>query len=92
MTAQSIPVDATVYIARHRGLVGSAIWRFVETCGFIRLLGATSREADLRDLEAPRTYFQIHRPRVVIDAAARVGGIVCNSTQPVEFLSCSLRI
>jgi GDP-L-fucose synthase len=81
-----------VYIAGHRGLVGSAIWRHLQQQGFTSLIGATSAEVDLRDREATAAFFGRERPDVVIDAAARVGGILANSTYPADFLSDNLRI
>ena len=83
---------AKVYIAGHRGLVGSAIWRHLEGRGFTGLVGATSAEVDLRDRGATSAFFRRERPDVVIDAAARVGGILANSTYPADFLSDNLRI
>jgi len=81
-----------IYIAGHRGLVGSAIWRHLREQGFTSLVGATSSEVDLRNREATSTFFDRERPDVVIDAAARVGGILANSTHPADFLSDNLRI
>ena len=83
---------ALIYIAGHRGLVGSAIWRHLEEQGFTSLVGATSSEVDLRDREATSAFFARELPDVVIDAAARVGGILANSTYPADFLSDNLRI
>ena len=89
-----LPLDraSRVYIAGHRGLVGSAIWRLLESQGFTNLLGTTSGEVDLRDRDATFAYFVRARPDVVIDAAAKVGGIMANSTYPADFLSDNLRI
>ena len=84
--------DAAVYVAGHRGLVGSAVWRRLEAEGFTRLIGATSKELDLRDRDATMAFFAEHRPEVVIDAAAKVGGILANRDHPTEFLSDNLRI
>ncbi|MFC0624474.1 GDP-L-fucose synthase family protein [Kribbella deserti] len=84
--------NARVYVAGHRGLVGSAVWRRLEAEGFTRLIGATSRELDLRDRDATMAFFAEHRPEVVIDAAAKVGGILANRDHPTEFLSDNLRI
>lgn len=84
--------NAKVYIAGHRGLVGSAIWRHLEVQGFTELIGATSSEVDLRDHDATSAFFERQLPDVVIDAAARVGGILANSTYPADFLSDNLRI
>ncbi|MDX6281479.1 MAG: GDP-L-fucose synthase [Kribbellaceae bacterium] len=84
--------NARVYVAGHRGLVGSAIWRKLEAEGFTDLIGATSKELDLRDRDQTFAYFAEHRPTVVIDAAAKVGGILANRDHPTEFLSDNLRI
>ena len=83
---------APVYVAGHRGLVGSAIWRRLEAAGFTNLIGASSSELDLRDRSATFAFLAEHRPAVVIDAAARVGGILANRDHPTEFLSDNLRI
>ena len=84
--------SSRVYVAGHRGLVGSAIWRHLEALGFEDLVGASSAEVDLRDRQATTAFFEATRPDVVIDAAARVGGILANSREPAEFLSDNLRI
>ena len=94
---QTLPVraldrDSVVYVAGHRGLVGSAIWRHLEAEGFTNLVGRTSAELDLRDREAVRAFFAAERPQVVLDAAAKVGGIMANSTYPADFLSVNLLI
>jgi GDP-L-fucose synthase len=81
-----------VYVAGHRGLVGSAIWRHLQEQGFGSLVAATSSELDLRDRQATSAFFERQRPEVVIDAAAKVGGILANSTYPADFLSDNLRI
>lgn len=84
--------DATTYVAGHRGLVGSAIWRKLESEGFDRLVGARSSELDLRERGPVFDYFAEHKPRYVVLAAAKVGGILANNTYPVDFLSENLRI
>ena len=84
--------SATTYIAGHRGLVGSAVWRELEGRGFDKLVGRTSGELDLREREATRAFFAETRPQVVVLAAARVGGILANSTYPAEFISDNLRV
>ncbi|WP_144659243.1 GDP-L-fucose synthase [Paenarthrobacter nicotinovorans] len=88
------PLDrhAAFYIAGHRGLVGSAIWRKLEAEGFTGLIGKTSAELDLKDREAVFAFFSTHKPRYVALAAAKVGGILANSSYPVDFLSDNLRI
>lgn len=84
--------DATFYVAGHRGLVGSAIWRRLEAAGFTRLVGRTSSELDLKDRESTFAFFAETKPRYVVLAAAKVGGIMANSTYPVDFLSDNVRI
>lgn len=81
-----------IYIAGHRGMVGSAIWRQLEQEGYKNLIGATSKELDLRQQQAVSDFFKAQRPDVVIDAAARVGGILANSTYPYQFLMENLQI
>jgi GDP-L-fucose synthase len=81
-----------VYVAGHRGLAGSAIWRALAADGFDDVVGAASSEVDLRDRAAAFDYLLTARPDVVVLAAARVGGIVANDTYPAEFLSENLRI
>ncbi|GAA1860931.1 GDP-L-fucose synthase [Pseudonocardia ailaonensis] len=87
-----LPRHATVYVAGHHGLVGSAIVRHLRAQGFANIVGARSGEVDLRDPAAVRAWFDRTRPDVVVDAAARVGGILANSREPVEFLSDNLRM
>lgn len=84
--------DATTFVAGHRGLVGSAIWRKLQREGFTSLVGRRSGELDLRDREAVFDFFAETRPRYVVLAAAKVGGILANNTYPVDFLSDNLRI
>ena len=84
--------NAKIYIAGHRGMVGSACWRALETAGYSNLLGKTSKELDLRDQRAVNDFIQEERPEVIIDAAARVGGILANDTYPYEFLMDNMLI
>lgn len=83
---------APTYVAGHRGLVGSAVWRHLADVGFTDLIGRTSAELDLRDRDAVSRFFAATAPRTVVLAAARVGGIHANATEPVDFLSDNLRI
>ncbi len=83
---------ATTYVAGHRGLVGSAVWRHLEAEGFTRLVGYSSAEVDLRDRDTVLRMFERDRPATVVLAAAKVGGIGANSASPAEFLSDNLRI
>lgn len=84
--------SATFYVAGHRGLVGSAIWRNLRSEGFTNLVGRTSAELDLKNRDAVFAFFEEAKPRYVVLAAAKVGGILANSTYPVDFLSDNLRI
>ncbi len=88
------PLDRSgrFYIAGHRGLVGSAIWRRLEQEGFSDLIGRPSTELDLTNRDAVFRFFEQETPRYVVLAAAKVGGILANSTYPVDFLSDNLRI
>jgi len=79
------------YIAGHLGMVGSAIWRTLETQGY-ELIGRTSRELDLRNQAAVQEFFKTEKPDIVIDSAARVGGILANSQYPYEFLMENMQI
>lgn len=84
--------NTKIYIAGHRGMVGSAIWRALTAKGYINLLGKTSKELDLRDQKAVSDFFETEKPEVVIDAAARVGGILANKDYPYQFLMENLQI
>lgn len=84
--------EATFYVAGHRGLVGSAIVRKLEASGFTNIVGKTSAELDLKDRDGVFDYMSEIRPRYLVLAAAKVGGILANSTYPVDFLSDNLRI
>lgn len=91
-TPRDLPKDASIYVAGHRGLVGSAILRLLEAKGFRRLLTATREQLDLRDQSAVNHWFQANRPEYVFLAAGTVGGILANSTRPAEFLYDNLMI
>ncbi|UKA56553.1 GDP-L-fucose synthase [Arthrobacter sp. FW305-BF8] len=84
--------EATFYVAGHRGLVGSAIWRNLQTAGFAKVVGRTSAELDLKNRADVFSFFAETRPRYVVLAAAKVGGILANNTFPVDFLSENIRI
>ena len=75
-----------IYVAGHRGLVGSAIVRLLRTRGFSDLITRVHSELDLRDQSVVRNFFAQEKPDIVVLAAARVGGIKANSDAPVEFL------
>lgn len=84
--------DAVVYVAGHRGLVGSAIWRKLESEGFQRLVGKSSAELDLKNRDDVFDFVGETKPKYLVLAAAKVGGILANSTYPVDFLSDNMRI
>jgi len=81
-----------IYIAGHRGMVGSAIWRALEKKGYTNLIGKTSKELDLKNQNAVTDFFNKENPQIVIDAAARVGGIMANKDYPYNFLMENLQI
>lgn len=81
-----------IYVAGHRGLVGSAIWRLLSEKGYNNLIGRTHNELDLMDPVAVRRFFDSERPDVVVLAAALVGGIMANSTRPADFIFQNLQI
>ena len=87
-----IQKDSKIYIAGHRGMVGSACWRALEKIGYKNLIGRTSKELDLRDQNAVNLFFTEEKPAVVIDAAARVGGILANNDFPYNFLMENMQI
>lgn len=84
--------DAPFYVAGHRGMVGSAIVRHLVSEGFTNVFGRTSSELDLRDRSAVFEFFRQTRPKYVVLAAAKVGGILANDTYPADFLSENLQI
>ena len=84
--------NSKIYVAGHRGLVGSAIVRKLRQEGFSKLLTATSKELDLREQAATRDFFAQQRPDYVFLAAARVGGILANNRYPADFIYQNLMI
>ena len=78
--------NQSVYVAGHRGMVGSAIMRRLQRAGFGEILTRSRSELDLLDRAAVRAFFEKERPAIVVDAAAKVGGIAANNELPVEFL------
>jgi GDP-L-fucose synthase len=81
-----------IYIAGHRGMVGSAVRRVLEQKGYTNLLGKTSTELDLRNQQAVINFYASEKPDVVIDAAAKVGGILANNDYPYQFLMENMQI
>ncbi len=81
-----------IYIAGHRGLVGSAIWRELQRRGFSQLIGRTHNELELRDPAMVDRFYAESQPEYVVVAAARVGGILANNSRPAEFIYDNLQI
>ena len=84
--------NAKIYVAGHKGLVGSALVRYLIESGYTNLITRTSSELDLRNQEAVRTFFEQEKPDYVFLAAAKVGGIHANNTYPAEFIYDNLAI
>jgi GDP-L-fucose synthase len=84
--------SSKIYIAGHKGMVGSAIWNALKTKGYENLIGKTSKELDLRNQAAVQDFFAAEKPDVVIDSAARVGGILANNNYPFTFLMENMQI
>ena len=84
--------NSRIYVAGHRGLVGSAIWRELQRQGFKNLIGRTRLEVNLLDAAAVQNFFAGSKPEFVFIAAAKVGGIQANDTQPAAFLYENLQI
>jgi len=85
-------LNSKIYIAGHNGMVGSAIWRALIAKGYTNLIGVFSAELDLRKQQSVQDFFAEAKPDVVIDAAARVGGILANNNYPYQFLMENLQI
>lgn len=85
-------LDAKIYVAGHRGLVGSAIVRNLEAKGYKNIIYRTHKELDLTNQEAVRAFFQEEKPDYVFLAAAKVGGIHANNTYPADFIYDNLMI
>ncbi|MCW2118485.1 GDP-L-fucose synthase family protein [Flavobacterium sp. 7A] len=83
---------AKIYIAGHNGMVGSAIWRNLEAKGYSNLVGASSKEVDLRNQQAVNDFIATTKPEIIIDAAAKVGGILANNDFPYQFLMENMQI
>ena len=87
-----ITKNSKIYIAGHRGMVGSACWRLLKSAGYKNIIGKTSSELDLRDQKAVENFIKTEKPDAIIDAAAKVGGILANDTFPYEFLMDNMLI
>lgn len=84
--------DIKIYVAGHRGLVGSAMLRALKSAGYQNLITRTHQELDLTDEPSVRSFFTEEKPEIVFLAAAKVGGILANNTYPAEFIHDNLTI
>jgi GDP-L-fucose synthase len=91
-SAMKMERNARIYVAGHRGLVGSAIGRELQRQGFTNVMGRTHAELDLLDANAVRDFYAKEKPEFVFVAAAKVGGILANSNQPAQFLYENLQM
>jgi GDP-L-fucose synthase len=87
-----IDKNSVIYIAGHNGMVGSAIWRTLMAKGYKNLIGVSSKDLDLRKQKAVRNFIRKAKPDVIIDAAAKVGGILANKDFPYQFLMENMQI
>jgi len=81
-----------IYIAGHKGMVGSAVWRALVSRGYSNLTGKTSKELNLINQQAVSDFYKKEKPEAVIDAAAKVGGILANNNFPYQFLMQNIQI
>jgi GDP-L-fucose synthase len=84
--------DTKIYVAGHRGMLGSAVWSALEKRGYMNLVAKTSAQLDLTNQQAVKDFYATEKPEIVIAAAARVGGILANSNFPYQFLMENLQI
>ncbi len=84
--------NSKIYVAGHRGLVGSAIWRSLQSKGYANLIGKTHAELDLLNPQAVKDFFEKEKPEYVVLAAAKVGGIIANNTYRADFIFENLQI
>ena len=82
--------DEKIYVAGHKGMVGSAIWNLLKSEGYYNLIGVSSTDLDLRDQNLVEEFISDQKPNVIVDAAAKVGGILANDNNPYEFLMDNL--
>ena len=83
--------SSKIYIAGHRGMVGSALWRLLKSNGYSNLIGKTSADLDLRNQQSVTDFYKKEQPEVVIDAAAKLG-ILANNDFPYQFLVENMQI
>ena len=84
--------DKKIFIAGNNGMVGRAVWRKLEESGYKNLIGRSSKELDLRDQTQVKYFFEKEKPEIVVDAAARVGGIMANNNYPYNFIMENMQI
>ena len=89
---ETMEKNSKIYVAGHFGLVGSAIWKNLQSKGYTNLIGKSSSELDLRDEQATADFFVTEKPEYVFLAAAKVGGIVANNTYRADFIFANLQI
>jgi GDP-L-fucose synthase len=85
-------ISSKIYIPGHKGMVGSAVWRALEKAGYTNLIGKSSSEIDLRKQAEVNNFIATEKPDAIIDAAARVGGILANNEYPYQFLMENMQI
>src|SRR6185503_18436909 len=88
----SLPRDSAIFVAGHRGLVGSAVIRTLRDRGFQNILSVTREQLDLRNQSEVSHWFKVNRPEYVFLVAGTVGGILANTTRPAEFIYDNLMI
>ena len=81
-----------IYISGHKGMVGSAVWRALDNNGYTNLIGLSRSELNLRNQQAVLEFYKEEKPEIVIDAAAKVGGILANNDYPYDFLMQNMQI
>ena len=81
-----------IYVAGHKGMVGSAVWRALVSKRYSNLIGRTSKEIDLTNQQAVFEFYKKEKPEIVINAAAKVGGILVNNNFPYQFLMENIQI
>jgi GDP-L-fucose synthase len=84
--------NSKIFVAGHQGMVGSAVWTTLQENGYTNLVGKSRKELDLRNQVEVGNFFALEKPEIVIDAAAKVGGIMANKTYPYQFLMDNMRI
>ena len=84
--------DEKIYVAGHNGMVGSAVWNLLKSEGYYNLIGVSSTDLDLRNQNLVEEFISDQKPNVIVDAAAKVGGILANNNNPYEFLMDNLLI